>query len=59
VPRFLAAAERHPEALVLGSPRFGTDAPLGRRVGRRLSVFWVRVETLSRAIDDPLCGFRC
>lgn len=59
VPAFLAAARAHPEALVLGSPHYGADAPLARRLGRKLSCFWVNVETLSRAIDDPLCGFRC
>jgi len=57
--RFLEAARSSPEALVLGSPRFGSDAPLARRLGRKLSVFWVHVETLSTAIDDPLCGYRC
>ncbi len=59
VPRFLEAARRHPDALVLGSPLFGADAPRARRWGRKISVFWVCIETLSTAIDDPLCGFRC
>jgi glycosyltransferase involved in cell wall biosynthesis len=59
VPRFLEAARACPSGLVLGSPRFGSDAPLGRVLGRKLSRFWVRVETLSMAIEDPLCGFRC
>lgn len=59
VPRFIEAARVHPQGLVLGSPRFGADAPLGRLWGRQLSRFWVWVETLSFAIDDPLCGFRC
>jgi glycosyltransferase involved in cell wall biosynthesis len=58
VPRFLAAARQHPEALVLGVPTFDESAPWNRRYGRLLSTFWVAVETLSRAIPDALCGFR-
>jgi glycosyltransferase involved in cell wall biosynthesis len=58
VPRFLAAARRRPEALVIGVPIFDETAPRSRLYGRRLSVFWVHLETLSRAIPDPLCGFR-
>jgi hypothetical protein len=59
VPEFLAAAERTPDALVLGVPRFDATAPRSRLYGRRLSVFWARVETLSGVVQDPLCGFRC
>lgn len=59
VPRFLEVARRRPDALVLGAPRFDASAPRSRLIGRRLSRFWVHVETLSLAIDDPLCGFRC
>ncbi len=58
IPAMLAAAAAHPHAMVLGSPRYGKDAPLGRLVGRQISRFWVWVETLSFAIEDPLIGFR-
>jgi glycosyltransferase involved in cell wall biosynthesis len=58
IPRFLAAAEACPQALVLGKPAFGEDAPMSRRVGRRISQVLVWVETLSLAIGDPLTGFR-
>jgi hypothetical protein len=44
---------------VLGAPIFDASAPRSRLVGRRVSRFWVHVETLSLAIHDPLCGFRC
>ena len=59
VPRFLAEARAHPDALVLGQPIFDGSAPRSRRYGRELSRFWVNVETWSRAIGDPICGFRC
>jgi glycosyltransferase involved in cell wall biosynthesis len=58
IPRFLAEAEAYREALVLGKPSFGKDVPRSRRLARRLSQFWVWVETLSLAIADPLLGFR-
>jgi glycosyltransferase involved in cell wall biosynthesis len=58
IPRFLAEAEAYPTALVLGKPVLGTDAPTARRFGRKISQFWVWVETLSLAIGDPLMGFR-
>lgn len=57
--RFLAAAERDPEALVLGAPIFDETAPRARRWGRWLSRIWVWIETWSLAIADPLCGYRC
>ncbi len=59
VSEFIALAQRHPAALVLGRPIFGDDAPKSRLYGRRISQFWVHVETLSFAIHDPLCGYRC
>jgi len=58
VPRLFAAACAQPDALVLGQPIFDGSAPRARRYGRELSRFWAGVETLSRAIGDPLCGFR-
>jgi glycosyltransferase involved in cell wall biosynthesis len=58
IPRFVAAATAHPEALILGRPVFGDDAPRSRVIGRKISQFWVSVETLSCAIGDPLFGLR-
>ena len=59
VPRLLEAAAKDPRALVLGRPIFDESAPGLRLWGRKISQFWVWVETLSFAIEDPLCGFRC
>jgi polyprenyl-phospho-N-acetylgalactosaminyl synthase len=58
VPRFLSEASEEPLALVLGYPVFDDSVPRSRRTGRKISVFWCTVETLSRKIRDPLCGFR-
>ena len=58
VPRFLAAAREHPEALVLGAPVFDESAPAGRRMGRRFTQMWTNLETFGRVVHDPMCGFR-
>jgi glycosyltransferase involved in cell wall biosynthesis len=58
VPRFLAAMERDPEALVLGAPQFDESAPRSRLYGRQLSRAMVWLVTLSFDVVDPLCGFR-
>ena len=58
-PNFFEAARRNPGALVLGEPRFDETAPKSRLYGRRLSQFWVWVDSMSLAVHDPLCGMRC
>ena len=58
IPSFLAEAEATPAALVLGAPQFAADAPRARLYGRMLSVGFVHLETVGRAIHDPLCGYR-
>jgi glycosyltransferase involved in cell wall biosynthesis len=59
VARFLEAARKFPDALVLGRPLFDESAPLSRVYGRRLSQGLVWLATISRDVRDPLCGFRC
>lgn len=54
----LARAREEPGALISGEPRFDGSAPKSRLYGRKISRFWVWVETLSSAIPDPMCGFR-
>lgn len=60
VPKLLAASREDSAALVLGKPVFDASAPRARLWGRKVSVFWVWLETLGRRgrIADPLCGFR-
>lgn len=57
IPRFLAAAEVHPQAVISGCRRYD-DMPRSRRSGRKLTDFWVCINTLSRAIHDSMCGYR-
>lgn len=58
VPAFLAEAAAHPLSLVLGRPVYDASVPAARLHGRRITQFWIRVETLSRDIADGMCGFR-
>ncbi|CAA7626552.1 glycosyltransferase [Magnetospirillum sp. UT-4] len=54
----LAAARDNPAAMVSGRPAYDASAPLGRRLGRWITHFWVFIETLSLRIEDSMCGFR-
>jgi uncharacterized protein (DUF2062 family) len=59
LPKFLAAAEAQPEALILGVRDFhASGAPAGRRRSNAISTFWFHVETGVR-LGDTQCGFRC
>ena len=58
IPRITELARANPEAIVTGVPVFDASAPAARRIGRKLTTFWVRVNTLSSAIEDAMCGFR-
>lgn len=58
VPRFAEAMRAHPGALVLGVPVFDASAPLVRLLARQLSRGLVWAACRSRAVPDPLCGFR-
>lgn len=58
IPGFMAASQQKPEAMILGRPVFGPEAPRERLLGRKLSIGLVHGETLGRTVGDPLFGFR-
>ncbi|QDW53365.1 glycosyltransferase family 2 protein [Burkholderia sp. KBS0801] len=58
VPKFVAAAQAEPDAVILGRPRFDDSVPKARLYGRYLTHVWVWIETLSLDIPDAMCGFR-
>lgn len=58
IPRFMAASQANPEAMVLGRPKFDASAPQLRVQGRRVSNLLADVETLWAGIGDSLYGFR-
>lgn len=55
---FVERSRQLPESLILGHPVFDETAPLGRRIGRKITLFWTHIETLGRKVVDPMCGFR-
>lgn len=58
VEKFIALSEDFPQAIVSGHPQFDETAPKARLYGRKVTDFWVAVETLSFEVKDSLCGFR-
>lgn len=58
IPAFMAASGAAPDAMVLGKPVFGPEAPKLRVRGRRVSNGWANLETLWMGIGDSLYGFR-
>ena len=58
LPGFMAASRLHPQAMILGRPVFGPDAPTVRVVGRRAGNWFANLETWWGGIDDSLFGLR-
>ena len=58
IPTFMAASLNRPDAMILGTPVFGPDAPALRVNGRKVSNGWADLETLWTGIGDSLYGFR-
>jgi len=58
IPQFMAASRAAPDAMILGEPVFGADAPRLRVRGRRISNWWANLETLWAGVGDSLFGFR-
>lgn len=58
IKQFIGEAEKNPEALICGHPVYDETVPKSRESGRKITTFFVSVETLSRDIVDAMCGFR-
>ncbi len=58
IPEFRASSQTHPEAIVMGEPVFGRDAPVERVYFRRLANFFALLETGGRFRWDSLFGMR-
>ena len=58
IPRFLASAQAHPDAVIAGYPLYDESVPALRLYARYLTHVWVWINTLSFAIKDSMCGFR-
>ncbi len=58
IGRFMHASMLAPDAMILGQPVFGAEAPAVRVQGRRVSNFVADLETGGAGIGDTLFGFR-
>jgi len=58
IPEFFTASKNYPEAMILGQPVFDASVPKKRLYGRKITNFWIVINTLSFAIADGMCGFR-
>lgn len=58
IPEYMSVSMAMPERMVLGTPIFDSHAPRIRVNGRKISNFWVNVETLWDGIGDSLFGMR-
>ncbi|MEM6484256.1 MAG: glycosyltransferase family 2 protein [Pseudomonadota bacterium] len=58
IAEFIGQSRDYPRALICGAPVFDDDAPRARVYGRRVTDFFVMLETFSLAIRDSLCGYR-
>jgi len=58
IPKFIALAKNNPDALINGCPVYDRSVPAARLYGRKITDFWVAIETGGRKIADSMCGFR-
>lgn len=58
IPRFFTLAKQYSEAVLMGTPVFGPEAPQLRVQGRKISNGWTNLETLNWGIPDSLFGMR-
>ena len=58
IGEFLRQSQAHPQSIVCANPIYGEDAPKSRVYGRKITNFWVAINTLSLGVKDAMCGFR-
>ena len=54
----LKMAKEHPNAVISGAPVYDDKAPKSRVIGRKITNFFVHLETMSKRIVDAMIGFR-
>lgn len=56
--KLISLAHKYPQAVICARPLYGATAPKARLYGRKISNFWIMINTLSFDIKDGMCGFR-
>jgi glycosyltransferase involved in cell wall biosynthesis len=55
---YIDTSHAEPDALINGDPQYDASVPKSRLQARKISQFWVRVNTLGNRIADGMCGLR-
>lgn len=58
IAEFLRLAKSNPTKMIIGSPVYDKSAPFARKFGRKITNFWVAIETMNFHMPDAMCGFR-
>lgn len=58
IQKMLEKSKENPTACICGKPIYGNDAPKARLYGRKITNFWMAINTLSLDLADGMCGFR-
>lgn len=58
LPRLINLMQISPRAIICGRPVFDESIPAVRYYGKKLTDWWVNLQTLSREIADSMCGYR-
>ena len=56
--KLLKLCKENPDCVISGAPIYDDDAPRSRVIGRKITNFFVHIETLSFMIKDAMIGFR-
>lgn len=56
--KLICLSEKYPDYVISGKPVYDASAPRSRVLGRKITNFFVHVETLSFMIEDAMIGFR-
>lgn len=58
IPQFLDEWKKNPDAIICANPQYSQDVPKARLYGRKITDFWVWVNTMGGGLKDVMCGMR-
>ncbi|MFZ9036081.1 MAG: glycosyltransferase family 2 protein [Francisellaceae bacterium] len=58
IGRLLQESRNHPRSLISGLPIYDERIPKSRLYGRKITNFWVMIETWNKQLPESMCGFR-
>lgn len=58
IPQFLSLCQKNPTHIIAAQPIYDNSAPKSRLYGRKITNFWVWLETGGKFKMDTMCGFR-